>query len=229
MLKYLSSIFAGNVPASAHALLRMSGTEIGDDAAMLGALSSVEPDLKVNLAFPASAAQLENHWRALTALQPARPLFLDCLHRNLIGAGYISAQEAASGDALEQAHWPVLGRLLRARMGELMTRESASDWLTGSGLLMVEALRQVTRMVEDFRDDDVSLRVELAAGGTGEGSQRHGANRSTVMLIAGGFLLAVLLLSLRWGFALSGAPSAVAAVTGVLAALGLFLVVSRIE
>ena len=228
MLKYISSVFAGNVPAAAHALLRMSGSEGGDDPAMLDALASVEPDLKVNLSFPPSGAHFENHWRALAALQKNRPLFLDCLHRNLIAAGYAAAYRNQDGDPLEQAHWPVLGRLLRTRMGDLFTRESASDWMMGSGLLMVEVMRQMGRMVEDFRDDDVALRVNLTASG-GHDAGRRDANRSAALLIAGGALLTVLLLSLRWGFALSGSWAAAAAVCGVLAALGLFLVVSQIE
>ena len=228
MLKYISSVFAGNVPAAAHALLRMSGSEGGDDPAMLDALASVEPDLKVNLAFPPSGAHFENHWRALAALQKSRPLFLDCLHRNLIAAGFAAAHRNTGGDPLEQAHWPVLGRLLRTRMGALFTRESASDWMMGSGLLMVEAMRQMGRLVEDFRDDDVALRVNLSASG-GQNAGSRAANLSAARLIAGGALLTILLLSLRWGFALSGAWSAAAAAVGVLAAIGLFLVVSQIE
>ncbi len=228
MLKYLSSVFAGNVPAGAHALLKLSGSETADDVRMLDALASVEPDLKVNLAFPVSAGQFENQWRALAVLQPARPLFLDCLHRNLIAAGYAASKRQVDGDPLEQAHWPVLGRLLRSRTGDLLTRESASDWLLGSGLLMVEAMQQIGRLAEDFRDDDVSLRVNLASSGSEDVGQRS-ADRSAALLIIGGFLLAVLVLSLRWGFALSGPLGGTAAVCGVLAAVGLFLVVSHIE
>lgn len=228
MLKYLSAVFAGNVPAGAHALLKLSGSETADDVGMLDALASVEPDLKVNLFFPVSAALIENQWRALAVLQPARPLFLDCLHRNLIAAGYAAAARPADGDLLEQAHWPVLGRLLRSRIGDFLTPKSASDWLLGSGLLMVEALRQMSRLAEDFRDDDVSLRVNLASSG-GQDIGHRTADRSAALLIVGGLLLAVLLLSLRWGFALSGPWAATAATCGVLAAVGLFLVVSHIE
>ncbi len=228
VLKYLSAVFAGNVPAGAHALLKLSGSETADDVRMLDALASVEPDLKVNLPFPVSAALIENQWRALAVLQPARPLFLDCLHRNLIGAGYAAAAQPTEGDLLEQAHWPVLGRLLRSRMGDFLTPKSASDWLLGSGLLMVEALRQMSRLAEDFRDDDVSLRVNLASsGGPDEG--HRSADRSTALLIMGGLLLAILLVTLRWGFALSGPWAATAAACGVIAAVGLFLVVSHIE
>jgi len=230
VLKYLSAAFSGNMPAAAHVLLKMGGREGSDDRSMLDALAAVQPDLKVNMYFAASGSLLENQWRALAQLNPIRPLFVDCLHRNLIGAGFVAALRPDvedSGDLLEQAHWPVLGRLIRIRMSELLTREAASDWLMGAGLLMVEGFRQVNRIAEDFRDEDVSVRVNVAGSGASAGDST--ADRSAALFIVGGFLLAFLLLCLRWAAASSGASAIALPIAGAFAAIGLYLVVSHIE
>src|SRR5262249_19688884 len=83
-LKYMSSVLASNAPAAAHMLAKLSGGITTNlENRLLDELSNLEPELKVNLQFPASAAIFEGNWRALTRAVAERPLFLDIVHRNL--------------------------------------------------------------------------------------------------------------------------------------------------
>ena len=76
--------------------------------------SNLEPELKVNLQYPPSAAILEGNWRALARTGAPRPLFLDILHRNLIAVGYWNSETSASPGAETQGS-DVLA-LLRAEL-----------------------------------------------------------------------------------------------------------------
>ena len=228
-LKYISGVLARNSTAAAHALARLAHGRAGGqlEPDLLEALSDLEPELKVNLQFPRSASIFEGNWRALSRVQSARPLFLDLLHRNLIALGYWNAETTAvtaSSDLIAEAQWPVIGRLLRARMREMATREMASEWFLGSGLLFFEGLRQVNRLADEFRENDLSIGVD--AQETSDSSTPQ--NRLVRSAIIIGMLLIVFLVSVRWASALpapySAALSAVAGVAGI----GLFWAVSRI-
>ena len=127
--------------------------------------SGIEPELKVHMWFPASAGAFESNWRALARITPSRPLFLDCLHRNLVAVGYWSSDSVRAGgpmvDAIADAQWPVVGSLLRTQLGMLMNRESANEWGIGSGLLMFGTLREMNRMAEEIRENDITVGVDL--------------------------------------------------------------------
>ena len=62
------------------------------EARLLDELSNLEPELKINLQFPASAAVFEGNWRALKRTGARKPLFLDILHRNLIAVRLLECQ-----------------------------------------------------------------------------------------------------------------------------------------
>jgi hypothetical protein len=210
LLKYVSSVLSGDSPAANHQLVRMvfGYPSTQKEARLYDELSNLEPELKINLRFPESAGAFESNWRAVARVRADRPLFLDCLHRNLLAAGYFDADTASrdKNDTLADAQWPVVGRLLRTRVGELSSVEAGSQWILGTGLLALEGLRQATRLAEGFRDNDLAFTF---SPGLSEDAGRA-ANRAirTGVLVA--VLLMVFLICLRW------APKAPAPVSGAL-------------
>jgi hypothetical protein len=229
-LRYISAVLAGNSPVAVHLLLKLAGcrSPSATESRLLDELAHLQPELKVNLRFPSSAAVFEGNWRALSRVRAERPLFFDFLHRNLLAVGYWNAETSGtagpSPDCIAEAQWPILARLLRIRFGELLRRDAASEWFLGSGLLFFEGLRQMNRLADEFRDNDLSIGVETTGRAPEESRNRNRAVRSGIL---GAMLLVVFLVCLRWGGAVPSPWSTVLAVAAVLMALGLFWVVSR--
>jgi len=119
-LKYISAVLASNAPAAAHMLAKLCDGVIANlESRLLDELSNLEPELKVNLQFPPSAAIFEGNWRALTRTGVEKPLFRDIMHRNLIAAGYWNAETLAPpapvAGVIAEAQWPVLDPVGRVR------------------------------------------------------------------------------------------------------------------
>jgi hypothetical protein len=179
--------------------------------------------------FPPSAAIFEGNWRALKRTGVQEPLFLDILHRNLIAVGYWNAEAAVPAlpapDLIADAQWPVLGRILRTRLGEMATRETASDWFVGSGLVFFEAMRQVNRLAEGLRENDISLGVEAQNGEDDEG-KAHTRIRLGILI---GMLFVLFLACLRFAVSADGIWSAALSALAIASAFALFWFVSRFE
>jgi hypothetical protein len=229
-LKYLSAVLSSNAPAAAQTLVRLTfgSPALNLEARLLDELSNLEPELKVNLQFPASAAVFEGNWRALRRAGEGNPLFLDMMHRNLIAVGYWNAETAAAPapakDYIVEAQWPVLGRLLRTRLGEMANRETASDWFIGSGLLFFEVIRQMNRVAEGLRENDLSLGVDLQ--GERNPAKAHRRIRLGIFI---GMLLVVFLASLRFASSALGAVSWVFSIVAIITGFALFWFVSRFD
>ena len=215
-LKYISAVLASNAPGAAQMLVRLAvgSSNLTLEARLLDELSNLEPELKINLQFPASAAVFEGNWRALKRTGARTPLFLDMLHRNLIAVGYWTAETApppatpdaiaAAPDPIAAAQWPVMGRILRERLSDMVSRETASDWFIGSGLLFFESMRQINRLAEGLRENDISVGVDLQQG------EDSGKTDERIRLgIFVGMLLLIFLGSLRFAFSAGGGWSLV--------------------
>jgi hypothetical protein len=228
-LKYVSSVLASNAPSAAHLLARLSGGSATNlETRLLDELSNLEPELKVNLQFPLSAAIFEGNWRALTRTGAGKPLFLDIMHRNVIAVGYWNAEAAAppapSADFIAEAQWPVFDRMFRSRLGEITNRETGSDWFVGSGLLVFESMRQISRLAEGLRENDISMGVDLRDDD--DSSKAHDRIRSGILI---GMLLVVLLASLRFAVIAQGGWSTALSAVAIASALALFWFVSRFD
>jgi len=230
-LKYISAVLASNGPSAAQMLVKLASSQptLGLEQRLLDALSSLEPELKINVQFPPSAAIFEGNWRALKRTGVQEPLFLDILHRNLIAVGYWNAEAAVPAlpapDLIADAQWPVLGRILRTRLGEMATRETASDWFVGSGLVFFEAMRQVNRLAEGLRENDISLGVETQNGEDDEGK----AQKRIRLGILIGMLFVLFLACLRFAVSAEGIWSAALSALAIASAFALFWFVSRFE
>jgi hypothetical protein len=228
-VKYISSVLASNAPSAAHMLAKLSGgVSTNLEARLLDELSNLEPELKVNLQFPLSASIFEGNWRALTRTGVEKPLFLDIMHRNVIAIGYWNAETSAppapATDCLAEAQWPVLGRMLRTRLGEMATRETASDWFIGSGLLFFESLRQINRLAEGLRENDVSMGVDLQRDD--DSTKAHQRIRLGILI---GMLLVVFLACLRFAVSAGGTWSVALSAVAVATGFALFWFVSRFD
>jgi hypothetical protein len=229
-LKYISAVLASNAPAAAQMLVKLASSRpiMSLEQQLLDALSSLEPELKINVQFPPSAAIFEGNWRALKRTGVEEPLFLDILHRNLIAVGYWNAEAAApplpAADFIAEAQWPVLGRILRTRLGEMASRETASDWFIGSGLVFFEAMRQVNRLAEGLRENDISLGVDLQNGQDAE--KAHKRIRSGILI---GMLFVAFVACLRFAVSSEGVWSAALSTLAIVTGFALFWFVSRFE
>ena len=229
-LKYISAVLASNAPAAAQMLVKLASNRpiLSLEDRLLDALSSLEPELKINVPFPPSAAIFEGNWRALKRTGVQEPLFLDILHRNLIAVGYWNAEAAAptlpAADFIADAQWPVLGRILRTRLGEMATRETASDWFIGSGLVFFEAMRQMNRLAEGLRENDISLGVDIQ-------NDQHEVNPHKRILsgVLIGMLFVAFLACLRFAISAQGLTSAVLSALAIATGFALFWFVSRFE
>lgn len=229
-IQYATAVVAGDAPVSAQKLIALTISRASPDLErrLIDEFSGIEPELKVNLWFPPSAAAFENNWRALAKIFPARPLFLDCLHRNLVAAGYWNSDVVRAGtpafDAISDGQWPVVARLIRTQFGMLMNRRSAEEWAVGSGLLMFGALREMNRFVEEMRENDVRAGIDFDEPPREE---EHAPRSWYGLLLAA--LLVVFLAALRWG---SVAPEPWSVLLKILAAAALpamFWAISRIK
>ncbi len=228
-IQYVSSVLAGNAPRSAQTLIRLmiSQPPLDLEKLLMEEFSGVEPELKINMWFPPSAGAFESNWRALAKIAPARPLFLDCLHRNLLAAGYWNADAVRAGapalDAISEAMWAVLGRLIRTQSGVLLSRESAQEWAFGSGLLMFSAVREMNRLVEEMRENDITVGVDCSDWRRPE----KGESPLLYQVILWG-LLASFLAGLQWGAAAPEPWSSVLKVLAVCSLPVMFWAVSKI-
>ncbi len=229
-LKYISAVLAANAPAAANLLVKLTvgRTDLPLESQLLDELSNLEPELKVNLRFPLTPAVLEGNWRALANTGAERPLFVNAMHRNLIALGYWNAETATGKgtpeDYLASAQWPVIERVLRVRMGDLMTREAGSEWFIGSGLLLFESIRQIGRVADQVRDNELSIGVDVQT----PSNESHAVARKIRYAVIIGMLLIVFLISLR----AAGSASPQGTIFAVLAAgagVALFWFVARME
>jgi hypothetical protein len=229
-MKYLAAVMTGNDSLAAEQLAFLAAGAFRNETArdLVDAFSGVEPELKIRLWFPPSATTMENNWRALENLNIPRLLFLDCMQRNLSALGYWNAdavlQGAARFDAIAEAQWAVIGRLMRAQTGELTNRETAAEWVMGAGLLMFGAAREFNRLSEEIRENNLTLGLDIApAAGSPEQSMKNWTSGAAMALVLAGLLAAI-----QWGPALDGAWRVAAIAFAAAAVAGLFWLVSRL-
>lgn len=232
VLRYITAVLANDDAMAADLLLRIAGRGIplADSKALFDALAALQPELKVKLRFPASGKRFEAYWRAISDLTSRLPSFFNQMNRNLAAVSYWNAQAVAgradAPDCLADAQWPVLGRLLNARLRGLLTRETATEWAVGSGLLFFESMRQAARVADGVRDKELSLGFDfVVTGGAGGGETA----RITRSLIIAAMLTVVFVLSLLAGARSAGAVSWALFAVAVLSGCALFATLVRLD
>jgi hypothetical protein len=237
-MKYIAAVLEGNASMIVQTLLTLAvGQSTANlEADLLNLMSGIEPELKVHSWYPGSASAFESNWRALAKLEVsrARPLFVDCLHRNLIAIGYWAADAVSAGgkatDPITEAQWPVLERVLRVNAAQFLNPGVVTEWSVGAGLLTFGAMREANRLAEEFRETNLTMEVQMPEADAGQRPANSGRGRRAFrMSLVAGFLLITLLVALRWGSDL-GQPAASFMMTVAIGALvGLFWVVAKIS
>ncbi len=230
-MKYIAAVLAGDSTLTVQTLYPLAAGRSSAqlEARLLNALSAVAPELKVHLRYPRSAAAFESNWRALSRLYPAIPPYLNSLHRNLIAVGYWNADAIVGGapvtDAIEQAQWPALQRVLRTQTAQFADPQRLKEWAAGAGLMLFGSLREANRLAEEVRDNNLTMLVKTTA----PTENRRQANRGVSTRFSLAFLLLAFLLCLHWGSTAAEPTASILRVTAVAALGGLFWVVSRIR
>lgn len=228
LLQYVTSAVAGNTSRALQMLSRMSASEnpYGTEQLLLETLSALQPELKINVVTPESIAALENYWRAQARTARKPPLFLELFHRNLTVLGQGSESAAPSSDVVAETLWPVLGRILQFRVGDILSTEKGQEWLVSSGLLMISAVRQVAITLEQVRDNDLALVLDRQETETPDTSR----NRRAVSLIGSAISLVLFLLLIQLiPRAGGGALEWLAGAAAVLSAVSLCILLNRIK
>jgi hypothetical protein len=236
-MKYIAAVLEGNASLTVQTLLTLAvGRSMADlESDLLNLISGIEPELKVRRWFPGSAASFESNWRALARLQVTRPrpLYLDCLQRNLLAIGYWTSDAVGNGgpnlDPLPEAHWPVVSSLVRRNAAQFLDAGTVQEWSMGLGLLTFGAMREANRAAEELREGELTLEVEMPD--SLPDIRRRDAARTGVkgrVPITVAALLLTVLVCLHWGSTITGAASTAMMALAVAALIGLVWVVSKI-
>ena len=232
-MKYLAAVLEGNASMTVQTLLTLAvGQSTADlETELLNTISGIEPELKVHAWYPGSASTIESNWRALARLEVTRPrpLYLDCLHRNLIALGYWTGDAVAAGgrgiDTISEAQWPVVQQVLKTSASQFRDPAVVREWSVGLGLFTLGAMREANRLAEELRDNNLTLEVEMAEP---ELREAKGGPSLKIVVLAGALLVA-LLASLRWGSSLHGTATIVALTVAAVALIALFSVIGKIR
>jgi hypothetical protein len=160
---------------------------------LLSELSSLKPELKINAVTPESVTALETYSRAMVRSNLRPPLFLQMFHRNITLLGQHNELIAPAIDIVDQALWPVLGRLLRFHVGEVVKSGRVREWAVSSSLFFMTAGRQMAVMLETLRENDTRITEE--ADIRGSDSREARLNRRTTSLLRTAIVVAVFLFS----------------------------------
>jgi hypothetical protein len=228
LLQYMASTIAGQSPRALHMLSRICSTHdpYAGEQRLMRELSGLQPELKINLVTPQSVTALENYWRSLANTSMRPPLFLELFHRQWTLIGQYNGEVAPSADVIAESLWPVLGRILRLRFGELVTVDKAREWAASSGLMLLTAARQVGMFLEQVRDNDLAIVMDRQEYESSEAK----LNQRTMSLVRSTLALAVFLLTVYFSVhAPGGAVKLVAGSAAAISAVVLALFVARIE
>ena len=163
LVQYLATAVAGNTPRALQMLCRISRgrNAYQGEQELLSRLSSLQPELKINVTTPESVTVLENYWRALAGAPLHPPLFLHLFHRNLTLLGQYNESVAPATDVIAESLWPVLAGLVRFRLGRLFSTEKSREWIVSSALLFLTTARQAALALEHLREDYSELTAVL--------------------------------------------------------------------
>jgi predicted unusual protein kinase regulating ubiquinone biosynthesis (AarF/ABC1/UbiB family) len=206
LLQYVASSAAGDTPRALQMLSRMSSgrDSYAEEQRLLSQLSSLQPELKVNAVTPESVTVLENYWRALAGTPMSPPPFLQLFHRNLTLLGQYSESAPPSRDPIAEALWPVLGRVLRFHLGDILSTGKGREWAVSSSLFLLTAVRQMALAFENLREDNSDMTSALDSKDSDFREARR--NRRTMSLIYSAILLIVFLFSIQLAMSPGGGP-----------------------
>lgn len=169
LMQYLASSLAEDTGRTVRMLIRMGRNPGGsvNEAEFWKELSGLRFEMAADSQPPPSVARLLEFWRASTASGSSPALFVHLFHRQLaLAAGF----RTTSGDWLPAAVWPVLLRLVRHRLSESASMARTREWAVGGGMIALGMFRQIGTLLEQIRDNDLSVTVTTTASSTDSNS-----------------------------------------------------------
>jgi hypothetical protein len=228
LIQYLACSAGGNSPRALHMLSRMSANTnaYAGEQHLMRQLSALQPELKINEVTPATITALENNWRALAATRMVAPSFLELFHRQWTQVGQYNGEIAPASDFLADSMWPVMGKILRHQMSEVMTAGNIKEWTASSALLLLSSFRQLGMTLEQVRDNDLAITVDEQEY-EGRGAK---SNRRIYTLVRASMALVGFIAATRFAAeSASGLTQLFSGLAAVAAAVALSVFVARIE
>ena len=230
LLQYLVAAVAGDTPRAVRMICRMSAGRSSylAEQRLLNELSSLQPELKVDAVTPESVTALETYSRAMQLSDMNPPPFLRSFHRNITLIGQCNEVFAPSVDVIDQALWPVLGRLLRFHIAEVLSSGKVQEWAVSSSLFVLTAGRQMAVTLEKLRENDPRITPEPDIRAFESRDAQW--DRRTFSLIRSAVVLVVFLFSLQ--VSMNSGGEVLPLLTGVIAvvsAIGLCFSVAGIR
>ncbi len=209
LMQYVASSAAEDPGRAVRMLVKMmrnQGRSV-NEAEIWRQLSGLRFEMTAGYQPPASVAQLLELWRASTASGSSPPLFLHLFHRQL---ALIAGSRTTPADWLPGSVWPVMLRLVRHHLSQSATAARSREWAVGGGMLALGMFRQLGVLLEQIRDNDLSVTVTTSSAGAE-------SNEGITPFLKGVAPVVVFLVSLQFAIALAG--TGVGAVSAVVSLL----------
>jgi hypothetical protein len=189
LLQYVASSIAEDTGRAMRMLVRMTRNEevVIPESEVWRELSGLRFEMDREGRFPDSVEKLVDFWKALSVSRARVPFFFHLFQRQLVLLGPKMLSREVDRFVVGVA--TVLSRLVRLRVAETMSMEKAREWAVGSGLLMMGVVRQVGSLVEQLRENDLSVSVSTSS----QPAARTGARSTWV----GGILILLLMVTLQ--------------------------------
>jgi hypothetical protein len=147
----------------------------------------------------------------------------------LIATGYWTAEAVAAGgnaiDTITEAHWPVVGGVLKANASQLLDPMVITEWTVGLGLLSFGAMREANRLAEEVRDNNLTIEVDI--GGT-QPTAPSPVTRNFLNRVLIACLLGTILATLRWGGSMARPAQGIMIAVAYAALAAMFWAVSKL-
>jgi len=213
LLQYLASSVADDSARAVRMLVKLVRAEGGQttEGDVWKKISGLKFEMGLDEMLPGSILRITETWRALAGTGARLPLHLNLVHRQLVLSG--RSWVSSGVDWLPVATATVLTRLVQFRTAGVLGLEGGREWGMGGGLMLLGAFRQVGTLLEQLRENDLSITVTTSTGA----DRTSGNGSSWLRAVIPGLLFATSIqLALVWSGSHAGLwLAALATLSGV--------------
>jgi hypothetical protein len=184
LLQYVASSIAEDTGRAMRMLVRMTRNEdvVIPESEIWRELSGLRFEMDREGRFPDSVEKLVDFWKALAGSGARVPFFLNFFHRELVLLG--SRMASRQLDRFVVGVATVLSRLVNLRVGQTLSLDKAREWAVGGGLLTMGVVRQVGSLVEQLRENDLSVSVSTTSASPAQSSSRSSWIVGVLLLVS---------------------------------------------
>src|SRR5262249_39669807 len=136
----------------------------------------------------------------------------------------VATLEGPLEDMIANAQWGIISEMLKKRAWEMADSKRLYEFTMGSGIMMVEAMRQVNRFAKGLRDNDLGVRIALDEHEEGQGKANLGVRQGIFL----GALVMIFLSAMHWSTRYPAPISTILAVIAFFAAAAMLWALLRI-